>query len=148
MATTDTAKAVASRLRELLASGGPEALMAEVLDHYGDKVTVSHDPPSPHDAVLEGAQLKAMSGAETAAVRKAIPDFRLDGPISDAGNTVTTDLTLTGTLGDGTPIRMHVETTYTLEDGQFVSVHAKADPAEGEGLMKAMLSAGFEIPQP
>lgn len=145
MSKDATAEEVAAELRAAL-DGGPKSLMDAAGKRFGDKVEVFHEPPMESDKVMDGAELRTMTGGETAAIEQGIPDASYQGTVTVDGDDITVEATLSGSLPDGDSFAVTIPMMFTVKDGDIVRMGSKVDPAAGEQMMKAFGSAGIEIP--
>jgi hypothetical protein len=145
MAKNATTDEVAAELRAAL-DGGPKSLIDAAGRRFGDKVEVVHEPAMPSDGVMDGAELRTMTGNETAAIEQGIPDASYEGTVTVDGDDITVNATLSGSLPDGDTFAVTIPMMFTVKDGEVVRMGSKLDPGVGEQMMKAFSSAGIEIP--
>jgi hypothetical protein len=153
--TMETVDTIAAQMRDAVASGGFAAWGNCVADHV-DVMNMVHGPSGmPNDGPITGDQLRALYNFEVEHMYvKVFPNgYTVTGPVSVDGNDVVTEFTMSGTLADGSEVRMTSLTNWTVENGRIVACYAESVAGEGEqdgreALMKAMVDAGVPMPTP
>jgi ketosteroid isomerase-like protein len=116
-----------------------------VHDAYTDKLEIRHVPPSPADAYAPREESRAHVVREFEAFAKAMPDLRYTAEVRAEADKVLLDVTLDGTLEDGSAIHIPFSIAHTVKDGKIPRIDAVLDPAIAEPAMKALTAGGFDF---
>jgi ketosteroid isomerase-like protein len=137
---------VAEELRAAYRAG-PSAGQAVMASLFADSVVLHHDPPLPSDGPIPGAFLREMSGLETAAAHRALPDLRYDTvEVSGDDDTVRVRSKVTGTLASGEAVEVATDVVLDLRDGRIVGLTGHLEPHDQEQWSAVLAAGGFEVP--
>ena len=137
---------IAAELRAGFAAG-PRELAAAVAARYAERVDIAHEPPNKMDGIFTRDELLAFGTAELDACYKAMPDVRQEGSVTTVGDDVEMVTTTSGTLADGTAVRVTTSTVYTVQDDRIVRVLSRIDPDPLAVLLRILGAGGFELPR-
>jgi ketosteroid isomerase-like protein len=137
---------VADELRAAYRAG-PSAGHAVMASLFGESVVLRHDPPLPTDGPIPGGFLREMSGLETAAAHRALPDLRYESvDVSGDDDAVRVRATVTGTLATGEVVAVTTDVLLELSDGRIVGLTGALGPDDQEQWSAVLAAGGFEVP--
>ena len=115
--------------------------------YYAPMIDMRHEPAQPgRDGVVDRETVIAQYAPAMAMLKQVIPNFAYSGTVSSSGNLIKIQAAMTGTQSDGTPLELAVPMTYTVENGEIVSVVIEEDPEGLKALAAALTSGGVDIP--
>jgi hypothetical protein len=139
---------VASIAEELRAAAAesPEAFGKIAADRYAPSVELVHVPPMDGDGPWSREQLVSHAQAEAAALRRAMPDYRLDDvEITVDGDVVDVTVVHAGTLADGRLVASPIGLAMTVADGSIVRLAATIDLEKIAPFAEAMQIGGYDV---